>query len=54
MFLSVATGGYVTELTAAEKWTVLCEGCLKFARDVVVEHFTHYRLLLRLKKNIPL
>ena len=47
MFLSASTGGCVTELTAAEKWTVLCEGCLEFARDVAVGHFTHYPLLFQ-------
>ena len=42
MFLSVSTGGYGTELTAAEKQLVPCQGCLEIDRNGAVGHLVHY------------
>ena len=41
MFLSVSTGGYVTELTAAEKQIVSCQLCLEIDRDGAVGPLVH-------------
>ena len=42
MFLSVSTGGYGTELTAAEKQIVPCQVCLEIDRDGAVGPLLHY------------
>ena len=42
MFLSVSTGGYGTELTAAEKQIVPCQVCLEIDRDGAVGPLVHY------------
>jgi hypothetical protein len=42
IFLSVSTGGYETELTAAEKLIVSCQVCLEIDRDVAVGPLVHY------------
>mgnify|MGYP001470222103 CR=1 FL=1 len=40
--LSVSTGGYRTELTAAEKQLVPCQVCLEIDRDGAVGLLVHY------------
>lgn len=42
IFLSVSTGGYGTELTAAEKQIVPCQLCLEIDRDGAVGPLVHY------------
>ena len=42
MFLSVSTGGYGTELTAAEKKIVPSQVCLGIDRDGAVGPLAHY------------
>ena len=42
MFLSVSTGGYGTELTAAEKKIVSSQVCLEIDRDGAVGPLVHY------------
>ena len=41
MFLPVSTGGYGTELTAAEKQIVPCQLCLEIDRDSEVGPLAH-------------
>ena len=41
MFLPVSTGGYGTELTAAEKQIVLSQVCLEIDRDSAVGPLVH-------------
>ncbi|MAU78555.1 MAG: hypothetical protein CMN48_06285 [SAR116 cluster bacterium] len=42
IFLSVSTGGYGTEFTAAEKLIVSCQVCLEIDRDGAVGPLVHY------------
>ena len=42
MFLSVSTGGYGTEFTAAEKQFVPCQLCLEIDRNGAVGPLVHY------------
>ncbi|GIS17758.1 MAG: hypothetical protein CM15mP119_1620 [Alphaproteobacteria bacterium] len=42
IFLSVSTGGYGTELTAAEKQIVHCQVCLEIDRYGAVGPLVHY------------
>ena len=42
IFLSLSTGGYRTELTAAEKLSVSCQVCLEIDRDGAVGPLVHY------------
>ena len=47
MFLSVLTGGYGTELTAAEKQIVSCQVCLKINRGGALGPLVHYDRFLQ-------
>ena len=49
MFLSVSTGGYGTELTAAENQIVPCQVCLKFDRDGAIGPLLNYDLFRQKK-----
>ena len=42
IFLSLSTGGYGTELTAAEKLIVSCQVWLEIDRDGAVGPLVHY------------
>ena len=42
MFLSLSTGGYGTELTAAEKQIVACQVCLEIDRNGAVAPLVCY------------
>ena len=42
MFLSASTGGFGTELIAAEKQIVPCQVCLEIDRNGVVGPLVHY------------
>ena len=51
MFLSVSTGGYGTQLTAAQKEIVHCQVCLEIVRNGAVGSLVHHDLFFR--KNTP-
>ena len=42
IFSSVSTGGYATELNAAEKQVVSCQVCLEIDRGGAVGPLVHY------------
>ena len=49
MFLSVSTGGYVTELASSEKQIFPCQVCVEFDRNGAVGPLHHYDLFLQKK-----
>ena len=49
MFLSVSTGGYGTQLTAAQKEIVHCQVCLEIVRNCAVGPLLHHDLFFRKK-----
>ena len=51
IFLSVSTGGYVSELAAAEKQIGPCQGCLEFDRGGAIGPLAHHDLYPQ--KNTP-